>query len=76
MTTAVTNELIYAVLQKMQGDMAGLRLDMGELRARMTASAAIMGNMLLQTSGLNRRLDRVEERLSRVERRLELTDHR
>ena len=76
MTTAVTNDLIYAVLQKMQTDMAELRFDMGELKARATATDEYLGNMLLQMSGLNRRLDRVEERLSRVERRLELTDHR
>jgi hypothetical protein len=72
----VTNDLIYAVLQKMQTDMAELRFDMGELKARATATVEYLGNMLLQMSGLNRRLDRVEERLSRVERRLELTDHR
>jgi len=71
---AVTNELIYSVLQKLQSDMAELRFDVGELKTRATATDEHLGNMILSLSGVNRRLDRVEERLARVERRLDLTD--
>jgi hypothetical protein len=76
MPEPVTNELIYVVLQKLQGDMTEVRFDIGELKARATATDEHLGNMLLQMTGLNRRLDRVEERLGRVERRLDLVDHR
>ena len=74
MSDAVTNELIYSVLQKLQSDMAELRFDVGELKTRATATDEHLGNMILSLSGVNRRLDRVEERLARVERRLDLTD--
>ncbi|MCP3733370.1 hypothetical protein M9979_00525 [Sphingomonas sp. RP10(2022)] len=76
MPEPVTNDLIYAVLQKLQADMTEVRFDIGELKARATATDEHLGNMLLQMTGLNRRLDRVEERLGRVERRLDLVDHR
>ena len=74
MAENVTNELIYSVLQKMQADLTELRFDVGELKMRATATDEHLGNLVLGVSGVNRRLDRVEERLSRVERRLDLTE--
>jgi hypothetical protein len=71
---AVTNELIYSVLQKLQTDMSELRFDVAELKTRATVTDEHLGNMLLSLTGVNRRLDRVEERLSRVERRLDLSE--
>ncbi len=76
MPEEVTNELIYSVLQRLQSDMAELRFDVGELKARATATDEHLGNMILSLTGVNRRLDRVEERLTRVERRLELAEGR
>ena len=70
----VTNDLIYSVLQKLQSDMAELRFDMAELKTRATVTDEHLGNLLLSVTGVNRRLDRVEERLSRVEHRLDLVD--
>ena len=36
MTTAVTNELIYSVLQKVQTDVSELKFDVRDLKVRMT----------------------------------------
>ena len=74
MSEAVTKELIYSVLQKLQSDMTELRFDVGDLKSRATATDEHLGNVILTLSGVNRRLDRVEERLGRVERRLELRE--
>ena len=76
MPDEVTNELIFSVLQKLQAEMMELRFDVSELKSRATSTDEHLGNILLSVTGVNRRLDRVEERLSRVEKRLDLTDHR
>jgi hypothetical protein len=70
----VSNELIYSVLQKIQSDVAELRFDVGELKSRATAQDEHLGNLMLSMTGLNRRMDRLDERMARVERRLDLTD--
>ena len=72
----VTNERIYAVLQKMQGDLSDLKSDVHDLKLRMTMTEEHLGNVIVSSGGLNRRMDRVDERLSRIERRLELSDAR
>jgi hypothetical protein len=74
MAESVSNELIYSVLQKLQNEMAELRFDVGELKMRATTSDEHLGNLVVAVSGVNRRLDRVEERLARVEHRLDLTE--
>ncbi len=68
---AVTNELIYSVLQKMQGDMSEMKFDVRDLKTRMTMVEEHLGSSIIAISGVNSRPDRVE----RIERRLELTDH-
>lgn len=75
MSEPVSNDLIYSVLQKIQADLAELRFDMGELKARASSTEEHLGNIILSISGTNRRIDRIEERLARVEHRLDLTDH-
>ena len=74
-TGAVTNELIYSVLQKMQGDMSEMRFDMRDLKTRMTMVEEHLGSSIIAISGVNARLDRLSDRVERIERRLELTDH-
>ena len=76
MTTAVTNELIYAVLQKMQGDMAELKFDVRDLKVRMTMVEEHLGSSIIAISGVNSRLDRLNDRVERIENRLDLTEHR
>ena len=76
MSEAVTNDLIYAVLQKMQGDMSELKFDMRDLKVRMTMVGEHLGSSIIATSGVNSRLDRLNDRVERIENRLDLTEHR
>jgi archaellum component FlaC len=71
---AVTNELIYAVLQRMQGDMSDVKNDIGDLKLRMSAVEDHLATVIVSITGLNHRMDRFDERFGRVERRLDLTD--
>ena len=72
---AVTNELIYSVLQKIQGDMSEMKFDVRDLKTRMTMVEEHLGSSIIAISGVNSRLDRMSDRVERIERRLELTDH-
>ena len=72
---AVTNEPIYSVLQKMQGDMSEMKFDVRDLKTRMTMVEEHLGSSIIAISGVNSRLDRMSDRVERIERRLELTDH-
>ena len=72
---AVTNEQIYSVLQKMQGDMSEMKFDVRDLKTRMTMVEEHLGSSIIAISGVNSRLDRMSDRVERIERRLELTDH-
>ncbi len=72
---AVTNEVIYSVLQKMQGDMSEMKFDVRDLKTRMTMVEEHLGSSIIAISGVNSRLDRMSDRVERIERRLELTDH-
>ena len=76
MSENVTNELIFSVLQKMQADMSDIKFDIHDLKLRMTMVEEHVGNSIIAISGVNSRLDRVDERLSRVERRLDLSEAR
>ena len=59
--TGVTNDL----MKRIHNDIGELRLDMQEIKRRMT-------NTEEAVVGVNRRLDRHDDRLERIERRLEL----
>jgi archaellum component FlaC len=70
---SVSNELIYSVLQKMQGDMAELKFDVRDLKVRMTMVEEHLGSSIIAISGVNSRLDRLSDRVERIENRLDLT---
>ncbi len=74
MTEPVSNELIYAVMQKMQGDIADVKSDIGDLKLRMSAVEDHLATVIVSITGLNHRMDRFDERFGRVERRLDLSD--
>ena len=74
MSDAVSTDLIYAVLQKMQADMSDLKFDMRDLKTRMTMMEEHLGHSIIGISGVNSRLDRMSDRVERIERRLDLTD--
>jgi predicted nucleic acid-binding Zn-ribbon protein len=73
MTEKVTNELIFEVLKRVQQDVSDIKGDVQDLKLRTTVVEEHLGNIMLSISGLNSRMDRLDERLSRVERRMELT---
>ncbi|WP_375395089.1 hypothetical protein [uncultured Sphingomonas sp.] len=75
MTEAVNNELIYSVLQKMQADMSELKFDVRDLKVRMTMVEEHLGSSIIAISGVNSRLDRLNDRVERIENRLDLADH-
>ena len=72
----VTNELIYSVLQKMQADTSEMKFEMRDLKVRMTMVEEHLGSSLIATSGVNSRLDRLNDRVERIERRLDLSEAR
>ena len=74
MSENVTNELIYNVLQKMQFDMSEMKFDVRDLKTRMTMVEEHMGNSIIAISGVNNRLDRLNDRVERIEQRLDLTE--
>ena len=74
--SGATNDLIYSVLQKMQGDMSELKFDMRDAKVRMTMVEEHLGGTLIAISGVNSRLDRLSDRVERIEARLDLTEAR
>lgn len=64
---SATNELMFELMKRIHNDIGELRLDMQEIKRRMT-------NTEEAVVGVNRRLDRHEDRLERIERRLELRE--
>jgi hypothetical protein len=73
---SVTNELIYSAMQKMQTDLSELKFDVRDLKVRMTMVEEHLGSSIIATSGVNSRLDRLNDRVERIESRLDLTEHR
>lgn len=67
-------DLTYELLKKTHAELHELRLDMLDLKLRVTATEEHLGTLVMSNAGIGTRLDRIEERLSRVERRLDLTE--
>ena len=76
MSENVTNELIFSVMQQMQADMADMKFDLHDLKLRMTMVEEHLGSSIIATSGVNARLDRINDRVERIERRLDITEPR
>ena len=76
MPEEVTNDLIYAVLQKMQADVAEIKFDLRDIKVRTTMLEEHLGGTLIAMSGVNSRLDRLNDRVDRIESRLELAEAR
>jgi predicted nuclease with TOPRIM domain len=72
----VTNELIYSVLQTMQSDLAELKFDVRDLKVRMTLVEEHMGHSIIGVSGINARLDRLNDRVERIETRIGLVENK
>nr|WP_221364447.1 hypothetical protein [Sphingomonas jinjuensis] len=67
--------MIYSVLQKLQSDVSEMKFDMRDLKVRMTMVEEHLGSSIIAISGVNSRLDRLNDRVERIENRLDLTDH-
>jgi hypothetical protein len=70
----VTNELLYEVLEAVQGQVALLRDDVDNVKARLTSIDTRLGLVHTDMAHQSERFDRLEFRMSRVETRLNLTD--
>lgn len=73
MTDNVEN-LILEHLRHIRKGLDELRLDVGDLKTRVTAIEITLGQIVTLLAGQSGRMDRIEDRLGRVERRLELAD--
>ena len=67
-------DLTYELLKKMRAEQQEMRLDILDLKLRASAREEHLAGLVISNSGINHRLDRIEERFGRVERRLELRD--
>ena len=74
MTEKVTNELIFSVLQSIQSDVSDLKFDVRDLKVRMTLVEEHMGHSIIGVSGVNARLDRMNEQVERIEKRIGLVE--
>jgi archaellum component FlaC len=74
MAENVNNDLIFSVLQKMQVDMAEMKFDIRDIKTRMTMVEEHVGSSIIAISGVNNRLDRLNDRVERIEQRLDLTE--
>ena len=81
MTETVSNELIYQVLQKMQGQLSSVIIKLGDVGGRMAALEEASSSMSFRiasvevtVSGTHKRIDRIEHRLDRIETRLGLVE--
>ncbi|MEX0852422.1 MAG: hypothetical protein WD036_03945 [Bauldia sp.] len=68
------NSLVLEHLRHIRKAVDEMRLDMIDVKARMSAVEGTLGHVMTQLAVISGRADRIEERLGRVERRLDLTD--
>jgi predicted nucleic acid-binding Zn-ribbon protein len=70
----VSNELIYEVLKKVQGDIGDLKVSVGDVRQELQA---IRGHIVAVQQDINNiyvRMALTDTRLDRIEMRLDLTE--
>jgi hypothetical protein len=68
------DNLILEHLRHVRKAVDELRLDMSDVKARMTAVEVTMGQIVSLLATQSGRMDRIDDRLGRVERRLDLAD--
>ena len=74
--TEDTTNIVLEHLRHIRRAVDELRLDVSDLKLRMTAVEGTLGNIQTQLAGQSARMDRMDERIGRIERRLELADVR
>ena len=70
----ITNEPMYEILRRIQANLALLKDDMRDIKARLTSIDGRLGIVHTDMAGQSSRIDRLEVRIERIERRLELTN--
>ena len=60
--------------RRLNGRLDKLDLEIMDLKMRSSSVDEHLGGIMISVSGINNRLDRLEERVGRIERRLDLTD--
>ena len=70
----VTNELMYELMKRMQHDMAGMRLDIGEIKSELIAIRGTVVSMQRDIHNIYGVLGRQDDRLDRIDRRLDLRE--
>lgn len=70
----VTNELIYEVLKRIQGDMSEMKQDIREVRSELNSIRGHLISMQSDMHNIYGILARHDNRLDRIERRLELRE--
>jgi len=68
------DNLVIEHLRHIRKAVDEMRLDVIDLKARMSSVEGTLGHIITQLAVLSGRTDRIEERLGRVERRLDLTE--
>ena len=74
--TENVESLILEMLRRIDLRLDNVENDVSELKTRATAMDEHIGGMFITLSGVNTRLDRMDERMKRIERRLESSDVR
>jgi hypothetical protein len=69
-----TESLIIEHLPHIRRTVDETRLDLMDLKTRVTAVEGSLGQVITLLAARSGRMDRIEDRLGRVERRLELSD--
>ncbi|WP_231621586.1 hypothetical protein [Sphingomonas sp. 37zxx] len=68
--------LVLEQLRRLNARFDKFELEVVDLKMRMTSADEHLGGIMMSVSGINNRLDRLDERVGRIERRLDLTDAR
>jgi predicted nucleic acid-binding Zn-ribbon protein len=64
--------LVLEHLRHIRNDMAELRLDVTDMKSRMSATEVALGHIATAMAGQSIRIDRIDERMARIERRFDL----
>ena len=73
MNEEATN-IVLEHLRKIREIQEIMQADIHDLKLRMSSVERHVGEIQVQMTGLNSRMDRVEERIGRIERRLDLVE--
>lgn len=66
------DNLVLALLRKMDGKLDRLTSDVQDLKHRMTSVERQLGELRVDMAGMAGRIDRLEVRIDRIERRLDI----